>query len=446
MRTRKPIRILILLVLWLGMAGLTRTATAQKDGPTLEVTPVWESHARTEVWTELRVVLTNESNDWEGEIHVTHEAQPLTYRLELSLPAQSRKQYRLPLLVSTSAFRRLKVTLIQEENAIAEQEIVIHSLPEEGRVCAFAYGGGLITGESYASCEAVILIQSPDTLPESPMAWDTIDLLLLNGLSTADLTPAQGEALLAWVAAGGHLVVGGGPALPQALSGLPDTLQIATPGALVDETNTLNLEPAPGAHPILQGAEDTLAVSAPVGRGQVDIVGWDLSNEDRRSWLEMLWMDDPVPALALPLIGASPTKTQIPSYSLASMPTSRLPGLWQWVVFIPIYVLLAGPATLIIVRRLERPMLAWALLPLWIVVGIVVLGAWLGGTFADTFPLVHEVALLSSPGPGLPARVVQGTAAFAPRARTLTWRTTADPRPLYVGQTPTSGFYREEQI
>jgi len=82
------------------------------------------------------------------------------------------------------------------------------------------------------------------------------------------------------------------------------------------------------------------------------------------------------------------------------------------------------------VRKVQRPVLAWVLMPLWILIGVTGLSLWLNGSFAQTFPMVHEMALVYMPGPELPARTIQSMAIFAPHTKILTWEMEGSPRPL----------------
>jgi hypothetical protein len=271
------------------------------------------------------------------------------------------------------------------------------------------------------------------------MAWDTVDVLLVNGASTAALTAAQRDALLAWVGAGGHLIVGGGAALPQALAGLPELLQIASLSAPGNST----LRPAPGAEVTSRSLQGVVVVGKELGVGRVEVVGWDLANSQYLPRLTSLWAGDAIPAVSL-LSSGEALASAVPDHNtLLEVPTSLMPKLWPWLIVFPLYVLLMGPGTWLIVKRRRRPLLVWVLIPLWIALATVGLSLWLGGAFAHTFPMVNEIALVSVPAPGLPARVVQSTALFAPRAGALRWEMEGAPRPLLGRFDFDIGYYSE---
>jgi hypothetical protein len=420
---------------------------------TMEVVLAWEGYVRSSWWTEARVVLRNEGVDWRGDLVISDTQNQVTYRQALELPAHSYKQYRLPLFIGNNAVPR--ITLQDDDGVQQEMRVPVRGVDETGRVIAL-----VDTREAFARGqldESDTLVWLPDLtgLPETPMAWDVIDVLLLNGIATADLTVAQQEALLAWVAAGGHCIIGGGPALQQTLTHLPEALRIAAPGSVrqfesitVEETTLYDVAAAPltpgsGAAALATAdgvtVVNTVAARQTVGKGVVDIVGWDMAHPVGDAWLVQLWAKDPIPAVSV--INGDQTSPQALSsgsanvYTLFNIPFTMMPKFWPWLLLFPLYIFLMGPGTLILVRRLKRPVLAWVFIPAWIFGAIIILAFGLSSSFSQTFPLVHEVAMVFVPGTALPARVVQGTAIYAPRVHRLTWSTSGTPRPL-------SGSYR----
>ncbi|MGC9396369.1 MAG: hypothetical protein ACP5J4_16110 [Anaerolineae bacterium] len=402
---------------------------------TLEVIPAWEGYVRHSWWTEARAILRNEGTDWHGDLVVHDRLNQVTYRQALELPAHSHKQYRLPLFVGNSTMPT--ISLQDTEGTQQETRVPIRGVDETGRIIALADTREAFVRGQLAESDALIWMPELTSLPETPMAWDVIDVLLLNGISTADLTIAQQEALLAWVAAGGHCIIGGGPALQQTLMHLLEALRIATPGnarqfasipvegAMLYDVAAAPLTPSAGAMPLTTADGDIVAVRKTVGEGRVDIVGWDMAHPAGTAWLAQLWADDPLPAVSA--MGSDQASSQSlssgnPSISLLfRIPSTMMPELWPWLLLFPLYIFLVGPGTLLLVRRLKRPVLAWVFIPAWICGAVVILALGLSSAFSQTFPLVHEVAMVFVPDAALPARVVQGTAIYAPRIRRLTW-------------------------
>jgi hypothetical protein len=365
----------------------TPTGAQEGVGPTIVVDAAWNGLVRAPGWTELRVTVANEGEAWEGSLRILDEAKEITYHLPLSLPAHSRKAYRLPLYVTEP--RQIEVAL-DPPPAEADPALRLRSAPTSARVCAVldSLGAPALTLGQDEGCDEVTVVQNVHALPETSMTWDTIDLLVFTE-PAVDLTEAQEEALTAWVVAGGHLV---------------------------------HLE---GEGRAVQGLPAPLNRAGSVGRGRVDLIG---AGTERG--LARLWEDDPIPATAFPIRQELFSAVSPAPYSIMQLPLSELPSLWRWLLLFPLYVILVGPGSWFVVRRLDRPVLAWVLLPVGILIGVGLLYLSLSGTFSRTFPLTHETALVWVPDRRFPARVMQSTASFAPRVRQLEWTTEASPRPL----------------
>jgi hypothetical protein len=439
-----------LLLLSSGRAREVR-AQAPDNFPEMTVTTAWEGYLRTPGWTEVRVVLHNEVSDWDGELLLVDGEHGVTYRRAVQLPARSYKQYRIPLYISSGLMKQEVVLQGAEQSQRSKLSFTFTS--REERVCAVADDRDL-TNYALEECEIRIWVQDLAQLPDISQAWDTVDLLLLNGMTTSALTDQQREALISWVGMGGHVIVGGGPTLPQALDGFPARLLIAMvqETELIDASNLAaasslaldeavegdititSLELRDTASSLLSADDNIIAARERLGSGIVDIVGWDLTEAAGQAWMKMLWQGDQVPAVTLPFASAGMSEAlQPPARQLLQIPMSLGSKIWRWLLVFPVYLLLMGPGTLWIVRRLQRPILAWALLPLWIVVSLLLLSLALSGAFSRTFPLLHERATVYVSTFDMPARVFQGSAVYAPRIQELSWRTAGKPRPLFGG-------------
>ncbi|MFP4343208.1 MAG: hypothetical protein ACLFU8_00815 [Anaerolineales bacterium] len=408
-----------------------RPAGAQEGGPEMELQPAWEGLMRKPGWTELRVLLTNEGSPWEGSLQVTGSEPEISYHQPLHLPSHSRKEYRLALPISTVS----QVNLVLESTDGSYQQHFtqdITSLAGGQYVCAVVDRLGAQVPGDRAGCDRTLLLYDVQDLPENAMAWETVDLLLLNGVDTGALTEAQRGAMASWVGMGGQLIIGGGAALPRTLNGLPPALRIAGTRGEGAGTNTLTLSSRGEVEVLQEDATGVLALARGLGRGRVEVWGTETSaifdHPVRRAAVLA-----PNPATAVEALGGLRLpETTLNGYTLTSMPATVLPSFWQWLLLLLLYVALMGPGTLLLARRLRRPLLAWLLWPLWILVGVLALGLWLGGDLARTFPLVHEVAVVYVPSSELPARVLQGTAIYTPRTGVLRWSAPGGrPRPLW---------------
>jgi len=435
---------LLTLLLLLGLT-LTGHSRAQTHTPQVEVRLAWQGITRYPGWTEVQITLTNEAQDWQGELQINDAETVTRYRLPLTLPAQSQKTYRLPLYLSNRSRPQLRLVDTAGAPVFEHPLAQLRQSAQQRRVCVQLSATPL---ETVDSCQQLALLSSTAELPETAMAWDTISVLILNGVDTSTLTPAQQEALLAWVGGGGQLLLGGGQTLAMTLTGLPDALRIATPGSPAVLSNGLPISPPratevvavalelrPQATVHLRDGATILAATAQVGLGTVDVIGWDLGQPGSLSWASSRWENAPIPAIGHLELADSPSNAAIPYPRAAlQLPQELAPNLWSGLIILPLYILLMGPLTLFIVRRLRRPVLAWVLWPAWILLMVAILAIFLSGAFAQTFPLAHELGVLIVPGEGLPARAVQVTAIFAPRTTHPTWSASGAPRPIIENQ------------
>lgn len=451
-----------LLLLTLGRAREMRAhkmcAQASDNFPEMTVTLAWEDHLRIPGWTEVRVALRNEVGDWEGALLMVDPRREVTYRRAVQLPARSYKQYRIPLYIEDGLDYEV---VLQGVERSEKSKLSLTRPNSRGRVCVVASERDL-AAYALEACEARIWIQDLAQLPETAQVWDTVDLLLLNGMATSVLTDQQRAALVSWVGMGGHIIVGGGASLPRALDGLPATLRIATtPEIHLMDATILGKPGGNGAEgriavaalalrdtasSILTEGDMIIAARERLGSGLIDFVGWDLAEAAGQAWTATLWEGDHAPAVYLPFAStvASSGPSPGPSSGIAAIlqpqprqllqvPASAVPRLGQWFLLFPLYLLLMGPGTLWIVRRVQRPILAWVLLPVWIGASLLLLSSALSGAFSRTFPLLHERATIYVSAPDLPARAFQGSALYAPRVGEMSWRAAGMPRPLFGG-------------
>ncbi|MBN2004075.1 MAG: DUF4350 domain-containing protein [Anaerolineae bacterium] len=444
--------LLVLLILLIAIVTIT-PVSAQTPPPEMTLEMPWEEWLVIPGWIEIQVTLTNENSNWEGELRLLDANNEITYIQSLVLPAHSRKFYRIPVYAPRAFTLR---TALYNTGGTAEsvQDITLYGIGER-RLCAVADTTGMIKAQMLKECGVTLLIQDLAKLPETPMAWDAISVVVLNGVSTADLTPEQQEALLAWVSTGGRLILSGGAALPQTLAGLPQSLQIAAPGntQVFDGLNLSGqefngvsagaLSLSASATPLFTSHGTCLAAQQILGQGEVNIISWDIVQTPSLEWLQTLWIADPVPAVQVPMAQNTSTSYGAPplAYSLLQVPQKTLPGLRRWMMMLPIYILIVGPGTWFIVRRLRKPSLAWAIIPGWIVISLIVLSLMLNGQFSQMFPLTHQVAHIYVPGNDLPARVAQGAVMYAPRAQKLSWEMDGDSRWLLGNYTFDNSYY-----
>ena len=218
----------LLLVLALGLlqAAPTTSAQAPANAPTLTLHLPWEGTVRMPGWTEVQVVLAATDTAWQGELVLTDRQQQLTYQQHINLPASGRQSLRLPLYVAEPGIFTLEL-LAPDGAAVIAHRLPLRSAPTKARFCVAVDTLKQLAPRTENGCDSSLLLANLETLPETAMAWDAIDVLILREVSTTALTPAQREALWAWVILGGQLTIVEGPGTIQTLAGLPPSLKEA---------------------------------------------------------------------------------------------------------------------------------------------------------------------------------------------------------------------------
>lgn len=448
----------VLVGLWVALALFCGgPVSAQATWPELQVEAAWGMRTRAG-WTELRVTVTQGGGPWQGELVIDNPREAITYRIPLDLPAQTRKIYRVPVFVGESISLRLTLRDPQQ-NEKPLQNLAFASISDEERFCVVV---GTQSMSVSGLCDAVAYLERPDALPEWIPAWDSVDVLFWDGVSSADMTPAQQQAMETWVAMGGQLIIGGGDALRGALEGLPSVLRIASVSGPARTLDAFPLPDAPSQTWMvspLQGTTDEaqalmaledgqpVAFKQALGLGEVIIIGARLSLLTRTAWLWTLVKGRGVPAIVLPFVqspwGRAAAMNVYPDiWNLLQFPQEALPavrGLFFFLVPL-IYILLMGPLAWLVVRRTHRPLLAWILLPAVTLGVTLIVFVILSTAQVGVFPLEHTMSIIFVPDGRVPARAIHHTAFYAPQWRKFTFETTRWTRP-WLGAYVNSNYY-----
>ncbi|MEM7244652.1 MAG: hypothetical protein AAF533_04880 [Acidobacteriota bacterium] len=126
--------------------------------------------------------------------------------VEVDLPARARKALSLRVPAGGVA-PAVELELLEDDQVHFETRIEQPPLPNQVRLTAvIGPVPPTLRGSDREGHEVVRL--DPDRLPTNPLAWPRMSRLIWGAPRSLDLSPAHGRALLAWVRAGGHLVVG----------------------------------------------------------------------------------------------------------------------------------------------------------------------------------------------------------------------------------------------
>ena len=264
--------------------------------------------------------------------------------------------------------------------------------------------------------------------------WQDVD--------TSELTPAQLACLRGWIAGGGRLVIIGGTAGADSLTGFSDELLPYRPDSILDIDPTV-LRPVLGGVPdkavtltsyagdagvgrvLATSGDRVIAADLKIGNGSVTLLGFDPTTSwiaDGEAWDTPLWRR------LLPARVANGTAladdSQIVS-AVMNLPSLALPPIGGLIVLLFGYIILVGPVNYLVLKRLDRREWAWATVPALILVFTA--GAFgIGGLLRGSDVIVHEVGIVRG-APGTADATIQSyLGIFSPSRATYQVRVPGD--------------------
>jgi len=441
------IRLAVCSVAVLVVGQASGPARAQTDGGiSWSASAGFDGYFKEGRWIPVRIVLANDGPDTLASLDVSlrPERSGQAYRqgLTVSLPSGARKNLTL-YVYPASGTRSLDIRLLAEGRLIAQSDLPMISLSTNDRLVGVAAANptpfNLIrtpSGQAGAT-RAEIALMAVETLPDRAAAYESLDALILDDLDTGAMTGGQRQALATWVAAGGRLLVGGGPNWQKTTAGLGELLPLEVRGT--EQVPNLDaMGSYVGAGPGPQG-EATLAIGSPIigsqvlieqaglplvatrrfGLGQVTFLAADPTLAPLEDWPDMAYLYS---ALLFGGQGA-PASIRDVQDSLAAGAVSMFPGLALPPIgavcgFLVLYTFALGPLHYIVLRRAKRRELAWITIPALV---LLFSGAALAFGFLSrgSRPMLNRLAVVFVPVGAERASVTGLLGAFSPSRRTL---------------------------
>jgi hypothetical protein len=422
--------------------------SAAGEGLTMAAHALLQGHVRTGSWFSVAVDLENAGPTVTGELRISGGVDSRTrFGTPVELATGSRKQYLLYAQPPTFG-GAMTVQLVSGDTVVAEAKVAI-ALHDQLQlvVGVVSENPAKVVGEldllpSQNGTPPTIVPLSAGDLPERVQAWSVLDRLIWQDTDASALTPGQLAALRTWISGGGRLVIVGGTAGADVLTGFPDDLLPYRP------TGTLDIDPAvlrsllgtipAGATPVTAYAGELIAgrvlatsgdrvVAADrrVGAGSVTLLGFDPTT----SWIAAGdTIDTPLWRGLLPARSGgivSLTDDSMIVQAVTNLPSLALPPIGGLLVLLFGYILLVGPVNYLVLRRLDRREWAWVTVPALIAVftvGSFGIGALLRGSEV----IVHEVAIVRG-APGTDQATVQSyLGIFSPSRATFQVRIPGD--------------------
>lgn len=410
----------------------------------MSVSGGFDGYCRRDAWCPVRIVLSNDGPDVEGELHILESysfVDAPTAAKPVSLPSHSRKAYFIYLPpIGWSPY--WKIRLVADGEVLVEQRF---SLRVVGGVdplyVVVGEGAGnlnFLTDVAPPGTSGRVAYTSLDDLPPDPLGWEAVDLLVLADADTSALSLDQRRALETWVAHGGHLVVIGGSGGERTAAGIAGLLPVTVgPVRSVDSLWALEerlgvvLPPGPyilteatvrEGEVLLKQGDLPLIVRRAYGSGVVDFLAFGTGADLFTRWEDgaRLWSS------LLETTGSPPPRIAFrqgyPAMeAVGSIPDLVAPSVLHLLAFVLVYTLLVGPVNYLVLKRLDRRELAWATIPLLVL-------AFTGCAYLTGFqirgrtPIVHRLVAVRVPPGSDVGRVTAAVGIFSPRRATYDLR------------------------
>jgi hypothetical protein len=392
-------------------------------------------------WAALSVSLANDGQPVTG--YLAAESEDGTVRRFVELPAGSRKE--VTLYVRPASFARAIVVRYESSDGTepaAEAEVRVLERTS-GHVAVVGDGAGNLRPQLIARATRLPdpIPMTASDLPDRPEPLRGIETIVW-AADSSGLREAQRRSLERWIAAGGQLVVLGGPDWQARAAGfgalLPvDGLAAVDDAPLAPLAEWTGSAPPAGATTLtasvgtlrdgavaLVGSDDGAVFAAIArGAGRVAWLGVDLATEPFRAWpgAAVLWTRlVPDDRLAQQMFGPDLPEEEVANMmtqALSNLPSLEVPPAELLVAVIIGYILLIGPVSYVVLRRLDRRELAWVTAPILVLVFSV--GSYgIGASMKGSDIIVNEISVVRSTPSGTAASVSSYAGIFSPSRST----------------------------
>jgi len=430
------------------LAGGTGTALAASQ-VSIEARALVGGRYEVGGWVAIAVSLVNEGAPTEGSLVAEGEDGIISRFVEM--PAGANKV--VMLYVAPEAFQRSVTVRYDEPNGDVQATVEVRVLEQSNdQYVTVGDGAGtlrpqLSTGDDLGVPEPLSLATAD--LPERPEPLSGIAAMVWAGDSSA-LGEGQRRALERWVADGGNLVVIGGPDWQARTAAFADLLPVEGMAAIDDVALDglaawagSDAAPMPAATvsagtlrddavAIVTADDGTvLASMRSVGAGRVILLGADFATDEFRGWdgSPRLWSRLlPTGAVFEQFFGGGMPPQEAESsiaQAIGNIPSLEVPGAELLLVMIVAYILLIGPISYVILRRLDRREMAWITAPLLVVL-FTACSYGVGSAMKGSDVIVNEIALIRTSSAGQTAMVQTYAGVFSPDRRSYSLSVDAD--------------------
>jgi hypothetical protein len=401
-------------------------------------------------WMALAVTLVNDGEPTQGDLAAATDAGAAQRFVEM--PAGARKV--VMLYVQPEAFQRRITVQYREPNGTVEAVVEVQVLEQaSSQVAVVGDGTGTIRPQlsalEAAGVPAPLSLTVAD-IPERSEPLEGLSAIIWADDSSA-LTEAQRRSMERWVANGGQLVVVGGPNWQARTAAFADLLPLndltavdsvahaalaswsGSSAAAVDAATVSTGTLRDDARSLVRADDGTILASMrPVGAGRLILLGSDVASDVYRGWegSPRLWARLLPSSAALEQFfgGGFPITEEAENAmgsALGSLPSLEVPPAELLLVVIVAYILLIGPISYLILRRLDRRELAWVTAPLLVVL-FTACSFGIGTSLKGSDVIVNQISLIRASTAGGAATVESYAGIFSPDRSTYDLTVDAD--------------------
>lgn len=444
-RSKQPL--ILLFCLFLSLFAMAAPVAAQDDdsGLTIDMTVGYDSLYKNEYWVPVQVTIANNGPAIEGYVEIlvpTNSGQdPASFRSPISLPTQSNKRVTLYIKLSTGSsdvdlqLHQNDGTLVAETSSdnitrVARNSLLYGVVSPDGAEFTF------LERISGSQADAAVALLTLDDLPETAVAWNSLDILILNDTDTSQLTSSQHTALESWVNNGGQLIITGGANWQKTAVALSDMLPVTIdgsqtvedlpglrerigipfrdPGPYVVATSTLR-----NGELIFRQDELPLLARQSVGRGSVYFLALDPRLAPLLDWdgSEAIWATIASRVPNTQNWGLGPQNSYAATTAVSSLPSLTLPSILQLIGFLLVYTIVVGPLNYWILKRRDQLERAWVTIPVLVLL-------FSGVTYFTGFQLrgnntiINQISVAYSQSDGDQADVYSLLGLYSPQRKT----------------------------
>jgi len=401
-------------------------------------------------WMAISVTLVNDGEPTEGTLAADTDAGAVQRFIEM--PAGARKV--VMLYLQPEAFQRRVTVQYREPNGTVEAQVETRVLEQVSTQFAVVGDGAgtlrpqLTIGDDIGLPPPLAL--TPADLPERSEPLEGISAIVWADDSST-LNEAQRLSIERWVANGGQLVVVGGPDWQARSAAFTEILPLEDLTAVDDvpqsplaswtgsdeapiESATVSTGTLRDDARSLITAEDgtILGSMRTVGGGRVILLGSDLATDPYRGWegSPRLWTRLlPSNAALEQFFGGGfaggPDAQNAMGSALGNLPSLEVPPAELLLAVIVAYILIIGPISYLVLRRIDRRELAWVTAPLLVVL-FTACSFGIGNSMKGSEVIINQISLIRSAGPGQAASIESYAGVFSPDRATYDLTVEAD--------------------